>query len=240
MGFLPARRQKHAMETATHARTTGAKAARTRAALLRAAEQIFSAKGYAAARLEEVASEVGIRRASLLYHVRDKRELYDVVLADIYMELAARYRRALAAPATPAARIESIVTAWVAFVAERPTVARILLWEAAGGGHEWTTRAAAHGGAVVAALVDVIAEGQRQGVFRPIDPLHFVVTIMGATVFFVTTTPRLDPAWPFDPMSPEQLAAHRAQLLGIARRLLGHVPIETRSAEPVCDAGACI
>ena len=209
------------METVREARATGARAARTRAAIWRAAEQVFAEKGYAAARLEEVAAAVGIRRASLLYHVRDKRELYDAVLADIYAELATRYRRALAVPATPVERIDAVVSAWVGFIGERPTVARLLLWEAADGSRERTRLAAERGGEVVAALVDAIAEGQRQGAFRPIDPLHFLVTIMGATVFFVTAPARLDPEWPFDPASPEQLAAHHRQLLGIARRLLG-------------------
>lgn len=226
-------------------RAGGAKAARTRAAVLRAATRVFAEKGYAGARLEDIASEVGIRRASLLYYVRDKRELYDAVLADAYADLAARYRTVLAAPATAGERIEAVVTAWVAFIAERPPVARLLLWEAADGSHERTALAAEQGGAIVAALVDVIADGQRQGAFQPIDPLHFVITLMGATVFFVTTTPRLDPTWTFDPLSPEQLAAHRRQLLDIARRLLGRASPEpsapaTSPAPVVRDAGAGI
>jgi len=154
MGFLPARRQKRVMETTTiHPRASGVRAARTRAAVLRAAERVFAEKGYAAARLEEVASDVGIRRASLLYHVRDKRELYDAVLSDVYADLEARYRRALAAPATPVERVDAIVTAWVGFVGERPPVARLLLWEAADGAHARTMLAAERGGAVVAALM---------------------------------------------------------------------------------------
>jgi hypothetical protein len=62
---------------------------------------------------------------------------------------------------------------------------------------------------------------------------------MGATVFFVTATPRLDPAWPFDPLSPEQLAAHRRQLLGIARRLLG-CTFGDLPEDPCCEAGGSI
>jgi hypothetical protein len=74
---------------------------------------------------------------------------------------------------------------------------------------------------VISALTSAIQEGQRLGLFHPIDSIHFIVTIVGATVFFVTATPRLVPNWPFDPLSPAQLAAHRAELLGISRRLLG-------------------
>ncbi len=208
-------------------RPIGTKAARTRAAVLRVAEQVFADKGYAAVRLEDVACGVGIRRASLLYHVRDKRDLYDAVLEDVYADLAGRYGRALAGVMPPTKRIEAIVTAWVGFIGARPTAARLLLWEAAGAASARAPWAAATGGLVVA-VGDVIAEGQRQGVFQAIDPLHFVITLLGATVFFVVATPRLDPSWAFDPLGREQLAAHRTQLLGVARRLLGIAPVAMR------------
>ena len=202
-------------------RTSGAKAERTRATILDVAEQVFADSGYAASRLEDVAARAGIRRASIIYYFRDKRELYDTVLAGVFDGLLSRYRTALAAPVPLRQRIEDVVDAWVGYVAERPTVARLLLWEAADGSRERIAVAAGRAEAVLSALTDAIREGQRQGLFHPIDPIHFILTIVGATVFFVTATPRLVPEWPFDPLSPEQLAAHRAELLGISRRLLG-------------------
>jgi len=209
------------IEVPHRARPSGPKAERTRATVLDVAEHVFAEKGYAAARLEDVAARVGIRRASIVYYFRDKRELYDAVLGDIFGDLLDRYQAVLRAPAPLPQRIEAIVDVWVGYIAERPTVARLLLWEAADGSQERTAVAAGRGAAVIAALTSAIHEGQRQGLFHPIDPIHFIVTIVGATVFFVTATSRLVPEWPFNPLSPEQLAAHRAELLGISRRLLG-------------------
>lgn len=200
-------------ERARQIRPSRAKAERTRAAILAAAEHVFAEKGYAAGRLEDVATRVGIRRASLFYYFRDKRDLYDTVLTGIFAALLDRYQVVLAAPASLPQRIEAIVDAWVGFIGERPTTAQLLLWEAADRSQERTSAAAGRGAAVVAALVSAIREGQQQGCFHPIDPIHFIATIIGATVFFVTATPRLAPEWP--------LAAHRVELLGISRRLLG-------------------
>ncbi len=202
-------------------RPPGPKAERTRTTVLAAAEQVFAEKGYAAARLEDVATRVGIRRASLVYYFRDKRELYDAVLSDIFGELLNRYRVVLGTPAPLPQRIEAIVDTWVGYVAERPAVARLLLWEAADGSQDRVFAAAGHGAAVISTLTGAIQEGQRQGLFHPIDPIHFIFTVVGATVFFVAATPRMVPDWPFNPLSPQQLAAHRTQLLGISRRLLG-------------------
>ena len=47
--------------------------------LLEAGEAEFAARGYADARLEDIAAAVGVRRASLLYHFATKQELYDRV-----------------------------------------------------------------------------------------------------------------------------------------------------------------
>ena len=52
-----------------------AKAERTRAAILAAAESLFARRGYAATRLEDVAEAVGVKRAALFYHFRDKQAL---------------------------------------------------------------------------------------------------------------------------------------------------------------------
>ena len=209
-------------------RPSRAKAERTRATILEVAEHVFADQGYAAARLEDVAARAGIRRASIIYYFRDKRELYDEVLAGVFDELLDRYQGALTAPVPLRQRIEDVVDAWVGYVAERPTVARLLLWEAADGSRERIAVAAGRAEAVLSTLTDAIREGQAQGLFHPIDPIHFIFTIVGATVFFVTATPRLVPEWPFDPLSPAQLAAHRAELLGISRRLLGTAGLPPR------------
>ena len=75
-----------------------AKAERTRAAVLAAAERLFARRGYAATRLEDVAEAVGVKRAALFYHVRDKQELYDAVIEDAFGALVACLDEAFSVP----------------------------------------------------------------------------------------------------------------------------------------------
>jgi len=63
--------------------TQQARSARTRSGILGAAERLFAQRGYQATRLEEIAEQVGIRRASLFYYFKDKRALYDAVLENV-------------------------------------------------------------------------------------------------------------------------------------------------------------
>ena len=48
----------------------------TRAEIVAAAERHFAERGFEAARLEDIAVDVGIRRAAIFYHFGDKQELY--------------------------------------------------------------------------------------------------------------------------------------------------------------------
>jgi TetR/AcrR family transcriptional regulator len=196
------------------------RAERTRGAILKAAEAVFTEKGFAAARLEDVATRVGIRRASIVYYFRDKRELYDAVLQRVFGDLAQQYAAVVAAGASPEARIEGVIRTWVRYVGARPAAARILLREAAAAPAQ-QAQIAQHLAPAVTIVVQAIRGGQQAGVFHQLDPIHFIFAIVGATIFFVSATPTFVPEWPFDPLSQEQLNALQTEVLAMARRLLG-------------------
>ena len=210
-----------ATEQSRRAHRSTPRSERTRVTILEAAESIFAEKGYAAARLEDMAARVGIRRASIVYYFRDKRELYEAVLGDVFGDLAQRYQAVIGASESFPARMEAVIKAWVSFVGERPSIARILLREAAEASGARRAEAARYVAPAIEAVTNLIREGQGQQLFRPIDPIHFIFAVVGATIFFVAATPALVPDWPFDPLSPEQLKALHAEILEIARRLLG-------------------
>ncbi len=164
-------------------------------------------------------------RASIVYHFRDKRELYDEVLADVFSGLRERVEAALLAPGPLARRIPAAVGTWVDYVGERPSLARLLLREVADTGRE-----ADHPPALLAHIqpfFDMAARAVEESAGDPVlvrarlDPVHVASTIAGATVFFVAAMPALIPGRGFDPLNAKQLAAHRDEILRIVHRLLG-------------------
>jgi TetR/AcrR family transcriptional regulator len=199
------------------------RAERTRAAVLEAAEAIFAEKGFAATRLEDVADRVGIRRASIVYYFRDKRELYHAVLASVFGGLLARIEEVLSRSDPLPARVEAGVTAWVDYVARRPSIARLILREVADAAPGQRPAILEHTRPFFGLIrKQVFQRPDPAGAgLLPIDPVHLASTIAGATVFFVAAMPTLVPELALDPVSPERIAAHREEVLRIVRRLLG-------------------
>ena len=196
------------------------KAERTRAAILAAAERLFAERGFDATRLEDVASAVGIRRASIVYHFRDKAELYDAVLADVLGTLRARLERVLLEDAPFAQRIERAVSTWIDEVVARPALGRLLLREVADGTPARDSRLAPHLRPFFP-LVERFLATRDVALPRDVDPVAVASQVAGGTVFFVAAMPSLLPGLAFDPLDPARLEALRRDLLGAVRRLLG-------------------
>jgi TetR/AcrR family transcriptional regulator len=191
----------------------------TRAQILDAAEALFAERGFDATRLEDVAERVGIRRASIVYHFRDKRELYDAVLASVFGDFRERLAAVLDAEGPWQARAEAAIAAWVDYVGARPSLARLLLREVASATPGAPPALLAHLGPFFE-LIERVTAPLRGGPTPPIDPVHLASTIAGATVFFVAAMPALIPGLGFDPLLPDQLESHKREVLRIARRLL--------------------
>ena len=177
----------------------------TRRAALRAAEEVFARVGYAGARMDDVAERVGIRRASLVHYFRDKQALYDALLDDLFRDLIGRYEAALAAPGPTTERMLRCIDVWSSHVEARPSLLRITLWEIARATTSEAVPLAARVRPIVQLLSDAVRAGQREGVFRDVDPIGFVMSVAGTTAFLGLRTALLSPAVA-PPLTAGQLA----------------------------------
>ena len=197
------------------------KAERTRARILAAAESLFAARGFDATRLEDVAAAVGIKRASIVYHFRDKADLYDAVLADLLGALHARLAPALLGEGAFATRIEQAVSTWIDAMAARPALARLLLREVADTAPGRASRLAPHLPPFFALVERALTAPDAAPPPGGADPVAVASQVAGATVFFIAAMPALLPGRDFDPLEPARLEGLRREVVGSVRRLLG-------------------
>jgi TetR/AcrR family transcriptional regulator len=193
------------------------RAERTRRALLDAAETLFSERGFDATRLEDVAERVGIRRASIVYYFKDKRELYDAVLEDVFGGLLAKVRGPLERTGPLPERVDEAVAAWVDYVGRRPSLARILLREVADAAPGRTPALPDQTRPFFEIVQRIATPAAGSPSVETVDAAHFASAIAGATVFFVAAIPALLPGFELD---AGRLAAHRTRVLELARHLL--------------------
>ena len=196
---------------------------RTRSQILAAAERRFAEQGYAAARLEDIGSDVGMGRSAVLYHFADKQTLYHAVLQDLFGGALDVLRRSLAGVGDLPTRIENAVRAVVAYVAERPSAARIAMRETSTPDPALRQEMRRRAAPILDLLALLFEEGKRGGVMRPqhADPLRFVSVVAGATLFYVASLPTLVESLPYAHLATESVEAFQRDLVDVTRRLLG-------------------
>lgn len=105
------------------------RAARTRAAILDAAERAFRAEGYRGARMEDIAREADVAIGSIYNHFGDKDGLYHA-LAERSVELFGRYMaQAYVAGETPLEQVMAAGDAYLRFHLEHPGAFRFLAFD---------------------------------------------------------------------------------------------------------------
>lgn len=114
--------------------------ARTRAAILDAAEKLFAQKGFDATSLSDVGTAAGVSRGTPGYFFGAKSELHQAVLDRSFAEAREAVRsgraRALASGQSSEAILAGAVSDYFEFLAARPNFIRLIEREALNGGPE--------------------------------------------------------------------------------------------------------
>ncbi len=196
-----------------------AKSLETRQRILRAAETLFARHGYEGTRVEQIAQQAGIRRASIFYYFPDKTAIYEATLQNLSEPLVERIA-AVVASGTEIDRIEAGIAAYFDFLVEHPGFARILLRELANYGIADPAPLTRQLAPLIDGVVQLLHEAAAAGICNPIDPHHLMAAVTGATLFFMAAAPLFGTAQAVEEMDPRQQARHRAAVLELVRRLV--------------------
>jgi len=94
-------------------RRTKEEAERTRKAILDASLKVFSTKGYARARLEEVAKEAGVTRGAIYWHFDNKAKLYSSAVIESVSGYQERLTGILLSDLSPLLKIRTLMKEWL-------------------------------------------------------------------------------------------------------------------------------
>jgi AcrR family transcriptional regulator len=157
--------------------------------LLAAALKLFGQRGYAGVSVREVARAAGVTTPNVYYYFGSKRGLYLRLLHDLLDRRSTAVRVALSEGGDPIVRLRRVLEAYIWFDRDDPVdreAQLFLLREIYGLGSDlFTDLVAEHDASNRRALRQVIEEGIRLGVFRPVRVEHTVVAIFGVMLTFI-------------------------------------------------------
>jgi AcrR family transcriptional regulator len=100
--------------------------------IARVATEVFAARGYAGASMDEIARRAGVSAPVVYDHFASKQELYVRLLERTRDELLAMWREHLFSDAPAAVRIPRAIDAWAAYVEQHPHASRMYFRDATG------------------------------------------------------------------------------------------------------------
>lgn len=187
--------------------------ATTKDRLLKAAFEEFSKRGFAGARVDEIATKAGANKALIYQYYGDKEALFKHVL-----ELKLQQMGQIATDDPE--HFPEVIGDFFDFHAANPWVTRLMLWEALDFGGKPVPNEAERK-KHLAEHVGHIERFQREGVIDPsFDPRQLLMTLIGmVTVWFsFPQTARMVAGT--NPFAAEALKTRRAHLIDVARKLL--------------------
>jgi TetR/AcrR family transcriptional regulator len=205
------------MQTSSKTRSgTRRRPEESRAAILQAAVREFAREGVAGARTDAIARLAGVNKALLYYYFKDKEALYDAVLDEVFIGVRETVRKALAQPLPPREKLKAYVRAHFDYIAANPPYHRIVNAEFLRAGRESSRMgrvAQQYLRPIFSSLAALLKEGAESGDFQPVNPIHFVPSMISVIVFYFTTAPIMKVLTGFDPLAPERLAERRAAVI---------------------------
>ncbi len=185
----------------------------TRTAILQAAVREFAREGVAGARTDAIARAAKVNKALLYYYYRDKDALYGAALDHVFQERNEFLMRVLAEDIPPGQKILRYVGAFFDYLAEHPLHREMVQREMLARGSQMQRIVKLYLKPIYLELVKVLREGIASGIFRPVDPLQFLPSMVAVIVHYFGTAPMMKVMTQEDPLSPERLAARRAAVL---------------------------
>jgi TetR/AcrR family transcriptional regulator len=152
--------------------------------ILEAAATVFAEKGFAGARVDEIADHACVNKATIYYHIGDKRALYARVLHDVFGGAADDIERNINDNQTPEKKIVAYARAIAQTINKHPSVPRIMMYEIASGTRNFPDEAAKDLIRMFVKLVSIIEDGVEKGVFTEVNPflIHFLA--VGPLIFY--------------------------------------------------------
>jgi TetR/AcrR family transcriptional regulator len=200
----------------------------SRAAILHAAAQEFAEHGIAGARTDAIAGTARVNKALLYYYFKDKETLYGAVLDQAFGGLKATVFRVLDGNLPPREKMMAYAGAYFDFIASNQIYPRLMQREMmrarAGQSQHIDKVIKTYIQPIFLRVGELMRQGIADGEFRPVNPAHFVPSMVAMIVFYFSSAPMMQKIVGYNPLTRQRIAERRAAVLDFISAALFRPP----------------
>ena len=158
----------------------------TEKVILEAAGKVFTRKGFAAARMEDIAKEAGINRALLHYYFRSKNKMFDLIFDQRVHEFFSGLGEIVGSDRNLEEKIRAIMEHEITILIAHPYLPIFVLQEVNQNPQrmlEHAQKAGAHPGMLLKKFSIQVKNEIKKGKIKPIDPSQLLMNIMSMAIY---------------------------------------------------------
>jgi len=157
-----------------------------------AARIIFHKKGFSATRTRDIAEEAGINLALLNYYFRSKEKLFDIIMLETLQGFLLSLLPALNIESTSLEKkIEAIAGNYIDLLTAEPDIPLFIMSELKANPNELLGKMGIKEVLMRSHFIKQFQQGIKEGKIVPMNPLHFMMNLMGLTVFPFIASPMM-------------------------------------------------
>jgi AcrR family transcriptional regulator len=154
-----------------------------------AARKTFAEKGFSGARMDEIARMARVNKATIYYHIGDKRTLYGQVVKEIFSGVADHLAMNDDAASSPEIRLRRFVRTLTKLINHNTDMAAIMLREQASGAKHFPEIVARDFARIIDLITEILNDGEKAGMFKKTTPVIVHLMAIGTIVFTKMSSP---------------------------------------------------
>ncbi|NUQ26442.1 MAG: TetR/AcrR family transcriptional regulator [Saprospiraceae bacterium] len=177
-----------------------------------AAKEIFIQRGFAGARMQDIADKAGINKAMLHYYFRSKEKLFEVIFDEAFGTLMPRVQAILSSDKSVIEKFEDFADQYIALISEHPHVPLFVVHELSQDPDRFVEKIRSKGHFPKLSLF--IAQLQQevdQGRLRPYNPVHLMMNVLSMCIFPFVAKPMLKAVTQMDETTWNLLMQNRSE-----------------------------
>jgi AcrR family transcriptional regulator len=161
----------------------------TKQRIFDASIKTFAQKGFAGARMDEIARMAQVNKATIYYHIGDKRTLYEGILKEIFSGVADHLTQNDNAECSAEERLRQFIRTLAHLIDQNTDLAAIMLREQASGAKDFPEVVARDLVHIIGLITEILDEGVKSGVFKQTTPVIVHLMAIGTMVFMKMSSP---------------------------------------------------